>query len=286
MCQIQIIKKLGKEKISKEDLHEFIRLMALGDLRNRDAFGLFNHEYSFKIPGGFSYRMIKERKLLKKDFIVGHNRLATEGECYIEMDCPIPCPIPSPLFGNDILPTYTIPGKNYNNHPFTLGKFVMVHNGIIFNHKKIRKKYKIKTEIETDSYIFLYLIDFFFLRSNKEKRIDKVIEAIKKTAKIIDGTYSIVLYDKELKKMFYFRNYGARFTFCIVKKTLFGSTNRKNLQYIYRDKKRKMFDTEENAIYEIGLGLKNPVKKVGEIEIEEEKDFSFFKKKKLKGGVK
>lgn len=278
MCQVQIIKKLGKEKISKEDLYEFIRLMALGNLGNNDAFGFFNHKHLFKIPGGFNYRMIKERKLLRKDFIVGHNRLITEGECYMEM--PIGPTGVSPFEENPVV--YKSLEKNYNNHPFTIGEFVMVHNGVIHNHKKIRKKYKIITEIETDSYIILCLIHSFFIRSSEEKRMDKIIEAIKKTAKIIEGTYSVVLYDKELKKIFYFRSWGTKFTFCIVKKTLFGSTHKKNLQYIYMNRKRRMINTRENIIYTIESSLRNPIKEVGEIE--EKEGFPFFKK--LKGGKK
>ena len=68
--------------------------------------------------------------------VMGHTRLTTQGNaCY-----------------------------NYNNHPF-LGycensTFALAHNGMIYNDKVLRQKYDIaKTDIETDSYIAVQLIE-------------------------------------------------------------------------------------------------------------------------------
>ena len=68
------------------------------------------------------------------------------------------------VMGHTKLTTQGNERKNQNNHPF-LGKagnvaFALAHNGIIYNDKILRRKYHLpKTEIETDSYIAVQLLE-------------------------------------------------------------------------------------------------------------------------------
>jgi len=77
MCEIQIIQKLGKEKITKMDIGEFFKMMCFGSMHNNDAFGVFNHKYIVKKNGSFNASKLNENKLMKNNFIVGHNRFST-----------------------------------------------------------------------------------------------------------------------------------------------------------------------------------------------------------------
>ena len=157
--------------------------------------------------------------------------------------------------------------KNYNNHPFKLNGLSLVHNGTVINSKKLRKKYKIDTQIETDSYVILHLINYFLDKSKEKERMNKIIDAIKQTTKELDGNYSVILYDKLAKEIFYFRNEFTSFTFDIINKDLIiGSTKQKNLNYVYeKDLSRKRIPTYPGKIYSVG----DKVKVVGMFNIDE-----------------
>ncbi len=97
--------------------------------------------------------------------VMGHTRLTTQGNaCY-----------------------------NYNNHPF-LGycensTFALAHNGMIYNDKVLRQRYNIaKTDIETDSYIAVQLI---------EKQRAFTIKAIKDMAETVEGSFCFTLLDEK-----------------------------------------------------------------------------------------
>lgn len=273
MCQIQIVKRING-KLTAKDNREFIKLMFLGNMRNCDAFGMFNHNYLMKSPGDFDYQLINENKVMKNKFIVGHNRLATTGECLVlpkEEEKVNMNEFEMNSFGMNlwmVLRSWwkssggNIISKNENNHPFKIDDLLLVHNGTLWNYKKLRKKYKIKTEIDTDSYVILYLIHHFLNKSKKRERLDKIVDAIQKTTKELDGNYSIMLYDKQSRNIIYFRNEFTSFTFHMVGKDLMiGSTNEKNLNYIYeKNKIRKRIPTYARNIYLIT----DEVKKIGE----------------------
>jgi len=246
MCEIEFIKRIDGNLNSK-DIEEFFKLMEFGSLNNADAFGFFNHTHLFKEKGIFNLKGFRYKKLLAGGFIVGHNRLTTTGT----------------------------EDKNYNNHPFELNDFIMVHNGIISNDEDLRKKFKIKSKIETDSYVILWLINHFFNKSKRKNRVKKMKEAIKKTTKKIEGSYSVFVYDKESCDLYYFRNSGTDFSFCLLdNKILIGSTTENNLKHIYLNKKyifdSDLFDerifkeTEEETIYLINDEV--IIKEIGEFE--------------------
>ena len=246
MCEIEFIKRINGNLNSK-DIEEFFKLMEFGSLNNSDAFGFFNHNHFFKERGIFNLKGFKYKKLLSGGFIVGHNRLTTTGT----------------------------EDRNYNNHPFKLNDFIMVHNGIISNDEELRKKFKIKSKIETDSYVILWLINHFFNKSKRKSRVKKMKDAIKKTTKKIDGSYSVFVYDKEGCDLYYFRNSNTDFSFCLLdNKILVGSTTENNLKHIYLNKKyifdsdlfneRVFKETEEETIYLINDEV--IIKEIGKFE--------------------
>jgi glucosamine 6-phosphate synthetase-like amidotransferase/phosphosugar isomerase protein len=184
--------------------------MTFGSLSNSHAFGFFNREHSFKKRGIFNLQSFEVAKLMQDNFIVGHNRFTTQGS----------------------------ESKNGNNHPFELNGFSLVHNGILEDDKKVRKKFGIKSKIQTDSYTILWLINKFYHESAKTKTHKKMVEAIQKTCKELEGYYSVFVFDKETKDLYYFRNDRADFQFCLIDDNIIlGSTDFNNLEYVYTNKK-------------------------------------------------
>ncbi len=107
----------------------------------------------------------KLRKDLKGNAIILHSRWATHGQ---------------------------VNEDNAHPHADCKRKIFVVHNGIIENHKEIRKKLAGKGHkfvSETDTEVIAHLIEHFF-ESNLE-------EAVKKALKTLKGTYSIAVISKD-----------------------------------------------------------------------------------------
>ncbi|MFW6015879.1 MAG: class II glutamine amidotransferase [bacterium] len=82
---------------------------------------------------------------------------------------------------------------NYNNHPFISENkdFVLAHNGVISNDITLRKQKDLdKTEIETDSYVIVQLIDLVKYTHKKEK-ID--IEVVKEVCELLSGSFVLTI---------------------------------------------------------------------------------------------
>ena len=97
------------------------------------------------------------------------------------------------VMGHTRLTTQGAASYNPNNHPF-LGvcdntTFALAHNGMLYNDKWLREKYHItKTDIETDSYIAVQLI---------EKQRAFTVKAIKDMAETVDGSFCFTLLDEK-----------------------------------------------------------------------------------------
>lgn len=207
MCEIQFIKRLNSN-LTIEDITEFKTLMSLGSMTNDDAFGIFNDKVLIKQIGKFDKNSLKRidiNKLLQSNFLIGHNRFKTTGEA----------------------------SHNFNNHPFILNDFVLVHNGMINNYNTLKKNYGINHKIETDTFIILWLINHYFQSYHHENRQKRIIKAIKKTTKKLIGSYSVFLYDKITNNIYYFKNYPTNFSFCLKDNVLIGTTEKENLTDIY-----------------------------------------------------
>ena len=205
MCEIQFIKRINGN-LNTKDINEFVKLLQFGSINNSDAFGLFNDSIIFKKSGIVNLKKFNLDLLKDCSFIVGHNRFKTNGD----------------------------EKKNFNNHPFTLNDFVMVHNGIIQNYEEIKKEFKIDGfKIETDSFYILYLIDYYYNLSKKNNKHKKTIDAIKKTTKKLEGSFSIFLFNNDTKKLYYFKNDRTNFSFIKINNVLIGTTNSLKLDYTY-----------------------------------------------------
>lgn len=205
MCQIQFIRKKG-ECLTRRDIAEFFKLMELGSLDNNCAFGFFNDKVFHKHEGRFHLgNFQKHAQLLNSQFIVGHNRLATTGH----------------------------KDKTYNNHPFRLNDFTLVHNGTIDNYAELRANHNIQTSIETDSYVILWLINYYFEQSDGNRQ-QRICTAIQKTAQKLSGSFSVLLHDRGTDDLYYFKNRLTSFAFCLFDDAvLIGSTNPVNLEHVY-----------------------------------------------------
>jgi glucosamine 6-phosphate synthetase-like amidotransferase/phosphosugar isomerase protein len=80
---------------------------------------------------------------------------------------------------------------NHNNHPFieTMGNgtlLSMVHNGQIKNYVKLKKRFKLTSDIETDSYIVLHLIKLFY------DKYDDMDKAITHAVRWLEGSFTLL----------------------------------------------------------------------------------------------
>jgi hypothetical protein len=267
-----------------KDYNEFEKLMSFGSMHNKDAFGLFNSNYWFKQSKIFNPEKLKINKILEDNWIVGHNRFSTSG-----------------FFGegnklfsfkgimNSLIEAYTpewILNKGYyenkreknniiNHHPFVLGDFILVHNGIINNAEELRKKYSINSDIKTDSYVIIYLINYYFNINKEKNREKRLYNSIKMTTKNISGSYSIFLYDKKINKLYYFKNFMTYFNIYRIGKRLVGSTDDRNIKYIYFGEEKIKLNIEDNNLYLI----EEKIKKIGELE---EKIFEYSREEMIK----
>jgi len=193
--------------LNKEDFESFCSLMTSGSYYNGDAWGISNGEKTFKNGKAFydlkDYKNLYKKLFKDKDFVIGHNRFTTQGSSK----------------------------NNDNNHPFESKNYLLVHNGVISNDKDLRDTKEIFYKGETDSIIILEYIQAL-------KNMGKTtVEAIKKTAELLKGSFSVMLYDKVDKQIYYFKNSGTHFTFGLVykgdKRILVGSTDEKNFTELY-----------------------------------------------------
>ena len=236
MCEIQFIKRIGKE-LTANDICEFSKLMSAGDLNNHDAFGLFTKGYIFKKGTSYNKKICNDEmwrnifRPIKTSWIVGHNRFKTQGDAK----------------------------DNQNNHPFETKNFIVVHNGVINNDEDLKKQYKLNYTEETDSAVIPNLLEYFSSEG------DKAVTAIKDVAENLEGSYSVFVYDKRSDDLYYFRNDGSDFSFGLfvtpTGKILMGSTNDENLKEAYFDKygmfairkftARSIVEAKEGKIYQI-----------------------------------
>jgi len=232
MCEINFVYGLKEKTLNKTDISELLSMTKESSTGNADGIGFFNDQSKIlKAPVQYTSQFAEQvaDKLNGSKFIVSHCRYATTGA-----------------------------NKHKNTHPFRVNSFIFCHNGIITNHEDIIKKYKIKDKSETDSIVIGHVIDYHYHKTNDMK------SAIQAMAKEIDGTYSVFLYEKSTKTLYYFRH-TASFTFALIKKSdehyVIGSTDEKNLDNKFQTRifgfpisnatEISRFDPENDTIYTI-----------------------------------
>ena len=150
--------------------------------------GLKFLEYRGYDSAGLAYVKNKEVKLVKEvgrisalesvvdkeedtNMCIGHTRWATHG-------------VPSTV----------------NSHPHRVGKFTVVHNGIIENYLKLKEKLrceKIEFKSETDTEVIPALLDYYY---KKEKDI---LKTIKKVLDELEGSYALgIICDDDLDNIY------------------------------------------------------------------------------------
>jgi predicted glutamine amidotransferase len=202
MCEISMIFGMDAQ-LGKTGAEELARMMAAGAAFNSHGWGIFGDQSAVvKKPKRFS--MVEERDAIMTSFganrfLVGHVRFATHGKMVAE-----------------------------NTHPLAYKRWILVHNGVISNEMKLRRKHKIPDAPEVDSHVIVWLVNKFY-KSGK----GGIEKAIKKATNELEGWYSCFLYDTERKRLFYFRH-GADFHFKLVKSTegdhyVVGNTKKANI---------------------------------------------------------
>lgn len=96
------------------------------------------------------------------------------------------------ILGHTRMTTQGSEAKNYNNHPFwgQAGglKFALAHNGVLHNDLVLRRSLKLpKTEIETDSYVAVQLIE-------QKKTLD--LASLKYMAEQVEGSFTFTVLDE------------------------------------------------------------------------------------------
>ena len=157
MCGI--IGYIGKEKCLPKIIHGLECL----EYRGYDSAGVAyinNKNIIINKEKGKIINLKNNLNLENESYIgIGHTRWATHGEA-----------------------------NKINAHPQQVGKFTIVHNGIIENYSELKKmleKNKYSFKSETDTEIACALIDYLY---NKEKDI---LKAIEKALKTLEGSYAL-----------------------------------------------------------------------------------------------
>lgn len=142
------------------------------EVRGMDATGFaFNSDGNLRIfKRPLAARKIDLRLREDANVILGHTRMATQGDCKF----------------------------NYNNHPFYGNandtKFALAHNGIVYNDHEIAREMELpKTHIETDSYVAVQLIEKFGELSK---------DSLSKMAEKISGPFVFTLLDENNNSYF------------------------------------------------------------------------------------
>jgi len=95
------------------------------------------------------------KKFKPNDLLIGHTRQGTQGS----------------------------PKENANNHPIvTKSGLAMVHNGLIYNDKEIKDKFRLQTDGEVDSEVLLRLVEKFRAKETTGKAIKEALKELRGAA--------------------------------------------------------------------------------------------------------
>ena len=96
----------------------------------------------------------------------------------------------STMVGHCRMPTKGDPSKNENNHPFSVGNTVIVHQGVLWNDEDLVKKYDFKSPGETDSWVIAEMIEMY---RNKGMTM---VNAIAQAHSELKGSWAVVAMDR------------------------------------------------------------------------------------------
>jgi glutamine phosphoribosylpyrophosphate amidotransferase len=126
-------------------------------------------------------------------------------------------------------------------HPFQNSRFVLAHNGVL----NCAKGGKSDTAVFFERFLKNFEKNSHFTIIN-----DRMKASIEQTIKSVDGSYSIVIFDKTEKKLWYFKNSGTQISITQTKDGgLFLTTNKDNLAFV---KVKTNYTVEANHLYLLG----------------------------------
>ncbi len=137
-----------------------------------------------------------------------------------------------------------------NTHPHESKNFLMLHNGVIFNESDHKK---------SDSRIYLDNLQKIY------NNLGNTINSIKKSENSLFGSYSIVLFDKKHKNIYYYKNDLTSMYFIDTNDVLIMSTDLNNMLLVCNILKidnKEIKHAHDNTIYEIS---KNGLFKISNI---------------------
>ena len=168
---------------------------------------------------------------------------------------------------------YSTSGKTEKyTQPFEDSHFVMAHNGVLSNYVEGNK-----------SDTFVVFAEFLKLfNKSKAKRETRIIKSIETLFKDEHGTWSISLFDKETKTLYYFKDSSTSIACYINKKRdiLFLTTKEDNniFLHVFNDS-FKQVEIEDYILYKITFKAKIKIKKLKKLE---KQRYSYEKYKKSK----
>ncbi|MFW6009102.1 MAG: hypothetical protein ACOCP8_07555, partial [archaeon] len=203
-----------------------------GMVRGKDATGVALNNDLKVVKGALKADEFLWDDLDNADFYMGHTRAKTQGS----------------------------ENFNYNNHPFygENNKYVLAHNGIISNDRILSLDFDLpNTEIMTDSYIIVQLIDFFKKKSFKSE-ID--IEIIKEAIEYITGSFALSIMTKN--KLFLLRKTNPLNIIYNKKELIYASTKNMLNKALKKIGKNEYdygiaVEIQEEVIYEYNLQKKS-----------------------------
>lgn len=216
MCEIQFA--ISNRNIISGDIRNLLNMGYANG--NKDATGVLlknNGKWTWAKAAGNYGQLLATNGNLKStikgaNVILGHNRFTTHG-------------------------TQTV---NDNNHPFVVGDWTLIHNGILYHdtlaYPVIDDFDRHHTElehIETDSFAFFKV--FLTFLGNKTDS-DNVKIAVERTLELFSGDFSIFIVNTKLDEGYYFKCGFRHFFFRAYENgttwKILGSTTEENLSYI------------------------------------------------------
>lgn len=230
MCNLNIIIKHKVGVFTNKSIPAFLMGVTKNSYTNNDdGDGIFLNSHNILIKGKRKVNLYKyENQIRESDIIITHQRIATSGM------------------------------KVKYTQPFSNKDFILAHNGVISE--------VIKGD-ESDTYsLFKNFVKLF--NKSKGERNKRIVDAITESINSISyGSYSIVIYDKKTKALYYFKNNNTFIHFYRSKNVLFITTNWNNETFlkILHTEDFKDLKIEDNIIYKISVKKNITIRKAGKL---------------------
>jgi len=146
MCGIVGVVSFQRSSLKSKNLRRgLVSLISGAERRGQDASGYIYTDKTLTLFSKFPTKLSNQKSLiLKKRKPLGG--LIHKNKSFA-------------LFLHSRMETHGTGSRPENNHPITLGDYLLLHNGIILNHKEIRAWTKNRGVSETDSETLLILMD-------------------------------------------------------------------------------------------------------------------------------